>query len=218
MDPYGILCSESAFIEPLARLDLAARRRGEDREDTVLPGLKGPPASHDLDCQKSCRKGKAGTGPRFPPDRPGRRRAAGQSPNRVFPRRHGRPLSYEKSTTLSTGAGRFLGAGPFHPRPAARERPARRLAFLGVTQVSNGLPGWATGIEPATSGTTIRRSDRLSYAHQGTPRTPGHPWPGFQASGPRKSAGGVVFRLAGHARGTKGTPIRSDRKPGLRAA
>ena len=32
-----------------------------------------------------------------------------------------------------------------------------------------GFRGWMTGIEPATSGTTIRRSNQLSYIHRGTP-------------------------------------------------
>jgi hypothetical protein len=31
--------------------------------------------------------------------------------------------------------------------------------------------GWPTGVEPATSGTTIRRSNRLSYGHHATPKT-----------------------------------------------
>lgn len=29
--------------------------------------------------------------------------------------------------------------------------------------------GWLMGIEPATSGTTTRRSDRLSYSHRAVP-------------------------------------------------
>jgi hypothetical protein len=29
------------------------------------------------------------------------------------------------------------------------------------------LPGWLTGLEPATSGATVRRSNRLSYNHHG---------------------------------------------------
>ena len=28
-----------------------------------------------------------------------------------------------------------------------------------------GFPGWKTGFEPATSGTTIQRSNQLSYNH-----------------------------------------------------
>ena len=30
---------------------------------------------------------------------------------------------------------------------------------------SNGSLGWLTGVEPATSGTTNRRSNQLSYSH-----------------------------------------------------
>lgn len=32
--------------------------------------------------------------------------------------------------------------------------------------------GWLTGFEPATSGTTIRRSNQLSYSHHRAPEAP----------------------------------------------
>ena len=32
---------------------------------------------------------------------------------------------------------------------------------------SHAFPGWLTGLEPATSGATVRRSNRLSYNHHG---------------------------------------------------
>ena len=34
-----------------------------------------------------------------------------------------------------------------------------------LLDLANKGMGWVTGIEPAASGTTIRRSNRLSYTH-----------------------------------------------------
>lgn len=50
-------------------------------------------------------------------------------------------------------------ARPVAPRPPVR-RPDEKPGARPSTH------GWATGFEPATSGTTIRRSNRLSYAHR----------------------------------------------------
>ena len=50
---------------------------------------------------------------------------------------------------------------------------AKATMLIGVIEGVNTLQrptllhqkGWTTGFEPATSGTTTRRSNRLSYAH-----------------------------------------------------
>ena len=62
------------------------------------------------------------------------------------------------------------------------DRPLRGPIVLKVpngvnTQAEPSVSGWMTGIEPATSGTTIRRSNRLSYTHQSLRTPPVPPGP-----------------------------------------
>ena len=59
-------------------------------------------------------------------------------------------------------------------RCSAIELEARETATYGSSQGDTGVAhasrrtaGWPTGFEPATSGITTRRSDQLSYGHQG---------------------------------------------------
>lgn len=53
-----------------------------------------------------------------------------------------------------------------HPLGARRLRNHVCAATRSSGPQGHSRTGWATGFEPATSGTTIRRSNRLSYAHQ----------------------------------------------------
>ncbi len=47
----------------------------------------------------------------------------------------------------------------FEIRPSSQPRSQWELV-IGIIK-----EGWITGLEPATSGTTIRRSNQLSYIH-----------------------------------------------------
>ena len=55
-------------------------------------------------------------------------------------------------------------AGPHRPRDRADTTPTPREVNTRSTRKS-ARRGWLTGLEPATSGATVRRSNRLSYNH-----------------------------------------------------
>ncbi len=45
------------------------------------------------------------------------------------------------------------------------KRASRTLTKKALAHMRKGFTGWKTGFEPATSGTTIQRSNQLSYNH-----------------------------------------------------
>ena len=72
-------------------------------------------------------------------------------------------------------AGAADGRSPFKTRislksistfpPALPQVLAEKVANQKKLPISEKLSGWKTGFEPATSGTTIQRSNQLSYNH-----------------------------------------------------
>ncbi len=51
-----------------------------------------------------------------------------------------------------------------HSKASLAQAAARPVFHLSKKPLA-GLLGWKTGLEPATSGITIRRSNQLSYIH-----------------------------------------------------
>ena len=74
-----------------------------------------------------------------------------------------------KGGSTPTGAVSIYSSATY-PEPAWRRgfSAPRALRVPSILRYRRPNPrGWTSGIEPPTSGTTIRRSNRLSYAHHG---------------------------------------------------
>lgn len=61
--------------------------------------------------------------------------------------------------------------------------------------LSSGKLGWLMGLEPTTSGITIRRSNQLNYSHHGTARTSVLSGGAFTPWAPPRQVKGWAFRM-----------------------
>jgi hypothetical protein len=83
--------------------------------------------------------------------------------NRTCNPRFWRPVLYQLSYGPRRAAG-LMGSGAVTP-PFHRHPNQHGVAAPPPVCPAAPLRGWLTGIEPATSGATVRRSNRLSYNH-----------------------------------------------------
>ena len=77
---------------------------------------------------------------------------------------------------LPTGTGGWPGP-PVNRHRSDRWPKCETALQRMLRRTAVSMKGWATGFEPATSGTTIRRSNQLSYAHRVSSSLPSRPCP-----------------------------------------
>jgi hypothetical protein len=156
--------------QPLAGPSFSSfRTMGSAENSLKIPGLATLVKGRNLPiCARDPRLAPLPTGARMNNPTPAPRQPLATNPlSAAF----ARGLDYEPVRSVDQEAVAIVSTTRNAPRLVRAERPRHpNLRPEGKRSprsddVCEGFRGWKTGLEPATSGSTIRRSNRLSYIH-----------------------------------------------------